>query len=61
MKQAKLVVTVYDADGEVVFSKDPADMQTVASCVSLWHDAGTEIYLAFREIEDIDVNTKCHE
>lgn len=51
MKQVKLVVTVYDKDGNVVFSQDPANVQNVQSCIDLWHEAGTEICLAFREID----------
>jgi len=51
MKQVKLVITVYDKDGEVVFSQDPANMQNVNSCVDLWHEPGTEICLAFREVD----------
>ena len=51
MKQTKLVVTVYDKDGNLVFCQDPATFDNVRSCVDLWHEVGNEIYLAFREVE----------
>lgn len=57
MKQTKLVVTVYGKDGEVVFSQDPANLDTVHACINLWHEAGNEIYLAFREVESNDINS----
>ncbi len=56
MKQVKLVVTVYDKDGNVVFSQDPANVQNVQSCIDLWHAPGTEICLAFREVDVPQVN-----
>lgn len=56
MKQTKLVITVYDKDGNVVFCQDPATIANVQSCIDLWHEVGNEISLAFREI-DVPSNT----
>lgn len=56
MKQVKLVITVYDKDGNLVFSQNPATIQNVQSTIDLWHEAGTEISLAFREIDVTTTN-----
>lgn len=51
MKQKKLVITVYDSNGEVIFSKDPAVPDHVASVLSLYGEIGNEICIAVREFE----------
>lgn len=51
MKQMKLVITVYNGDGEVIFSKDPAIPQDVNSCIALFGEVGNEIDIAIREFE----------
>lgn len=57
MKQTKLVISVYDKNGELVFSQDPASIDNVRSCIDLWHEDGTEICLAFREVVADEVPT----
>lgn len=51
MKQKKLVITVYDSNGEVIFSKDPAVPDHVASVLALYAEIGNEICIAIREYE----------
>lgn len=54
MKQKKLVLTVYDKDGNVQFSKDPAVPDNILAALSLFNEIGDEIYVAVREF-DVDV------
>lgn len=49
MPQKKLVLTVYDENGEVTFSKDPAAPQDIMSALTLFDNIGNEIYIAVRE------------
>ena len=51
----KLVMTVYDKDGDVQFSLDPASGDAVMSALTLFTEVGTEICLAIRDFEN-DVN-----
>lgn len=51
MNQMKLVITVYNGDGEVIFSKDPAVPQDVNACINLFAEVGNEIDIAIREFE----------
>lgn len=55
--QKKLVLTVYNADGEVIFSKDPASFEHVQSSLIMFDEVGTEIYLAIRPIEASNSNS----
>lgn len=54
MKQRKIVLTVYDSDGKVVFSKDPAVPQDVMPCLQLFDEIGNEICVAIREYSESD-------
>lgn len=47
----KLVLTIYGADGEVQFSKDPASPDDVIAGLTLYSEVGTEICVAIREME----------
>ena len=51
----KLVMTVYDKDGNVQFFVDPASVDAVMAALTLYTEVGTEICLAIRDIEN-DVN-----
>lgn len=52
----KLVMTVYDKDGNVQFSQDPASGDSVMAALTLFTEVGTEICLAVRDVENIDSN-----
>lgn len=52
----KLVLTVYDVNGDVIFSKDPANGNDVISCLTLFDEIGTEICVAVREFQ-LDVKS----
>lgn len=47
----KIVLTVYDPNGDVQFSKDPASGNDVMSALTLYDEVGTEICIAVREFE----------
>lgn len=51
MPQKKLVITVYDGDGEVKFSKDPASPDDVIPTLQLFGEVGYEIDIAIREFK----------
>lgn len=53
MEQKKLVITVYNENGEVVFSKDPAIPQNVPAVLSLFDEIGYEICVAVRKYEPV--------
>lgn len=53
----KIILTVYDKDGNVQFSKDPASPQDVMSCITLFDEVGNEICIAIREFEDAKLNS----
>ena len=58
MPKKKLVMTVYDKDGNVQFSQDPASGDAVMAALTLFTEIGTEICLAVRGVEDNDFNVK---
>lgn len=47
----KLVLTVYDANGEVSFSQDPSNPDSVIAALTLFNEVGTEICIAIRDNE----------
>lgn len=47
----KLVLTVYRPDGEVQFSQDPANPDSVIAALTLFNEVGTEICIAIRDSE----------
>lgn len=51
MKQKYLSISVYNGDGEVIFSKDPASLQDVTSVLMLFDDLGNEIDVSIREFD----------
>lgn len=53
MEQKKLVITVYDEQGELIFSKDPAIPQNVNAVLSLYDEIGYEICIAVRKYEPV--------
>lgn len=53
----KLVLTVYGKDGEVIFSKDPANGNDVISSLTLFDEVGNEICVAVREFQVPDVKS----
>lgn len=52
----KLVMTVYDKDGNVQFSQDPASGDSVMAALTLFNEVGTEICLVVGTFENVDDN-----
>lgn len=51
MKQKKLVISVFDESGNVVFQKDGAVMEHVHASVALYADTCSKIILEFPVID----------
>lgn len=51
MKQKKMVISVYDADGNVVFSKDNAVMEHIGASVMLYAEDCAKIVLDFVDVQ----------
>ena len=56
MKQKKLVLTVYSADGNVQFSKDPATPDEVIASLHLFTAVGNEIRVSVGELDIISAH-----
>lgn len=51
MKQKKLVISVLNENGDVVFSKDPASVEHVHAAIALYAEICSKIVLDFPSIE----------
>lgn len=51
MKQLTLKISVFNKDGECVFHRDVNSLQTIQSCLDVFHGDGVKIELNFEEIE----------
>lgn len=51
MKQLVLKVNVFDKDGKCLFNRDVNSIQSVQSCIDLFHGSGVKIELIFEEID----------
>ena len=54
MKQLKLVLTVNDSEGKVIFSKDPATPQDFSAALGLFASSGNKITADIVEL-DIEI------
>lgn len=51
MKQKKLVISVLNENGDVVFSKDPASVEHVHAAIALYAETCSKIVLDFPAVE----------